>query len=100
MDYKEYEEMVETIKLLQSQLEEYKKGDNVVLVDERYDYRPNKFNWLAHRIPKITGNTEKAKLMLQNEFNNLYNEFKNVQDSLRELQEQKSDENNKSWWRS
>ena len=100
MDYKEYEEMVETIKLLQSQLEEYKKGDNVVLVDERYDYRPNKFNWLVHRIPKIIGNTEKAKIMLQEEFNNLHDEFKIVQDSLRELQEQQSDKKSKSWWQS
>lgn len=97
MDFNEYEKMVELIKTQQNQIEEFKKGDNIVVVDERYNYAPDRFNWSCGKVPKIVGNESKAKEMLQAEFNHLHDEMKSMQEKIYRLQKEQKLEK-KGWW--
>ena len=97
MEFKEYEKMVELIQTQQNQIEEFKKGSNIIVVDQRYNYAPNRFNWFCGKVPKIVGDESKAKEMLQTEFNYLHDEMKSMQVEMKMLQKEQKPEK-KRWW--
>jgi pyruvate/2-oxoacid:ferredoxin oxidoreductase beta subunit len=97
MPFEEYEKMVELIQTQQNQIDEFKKGGNIVIVDDRYDYAPNRFNWFCGRVPKVIGDETKAKEMLQTEFNHLHDDMKSMQEEIRRLQKEQKPQK-KRWW--
>ncbi len=44
MDYEEYKIMIQLIQVQKTQIEEFKQGENIVIVDKRYNYAPSKYD--------------------------------------------------------
>jgi hypothetical protein len=82
LDYSEYEEMVKIMKIQHDTIEELKKQSNIVLVDERYDYGIRNRDWYNGRIPKVVSDTNRAKEMMKNEFDQLFDELMKYYEEL------------------
>jgi hypothetical protein len=94
MNYAEYEEMINLIKTQQDAIEELKKQSNVILVDERHSHGPMGRFFYSSRIPKIVGNSDKAKQMLKEEFDLLYIQTRNLESRI---VERETNQNKKNW---
>lgn len=98
MDYLEYEEMIKLIKIQQNTIEEFKKQPNVVLVDERFNYGLRNRNWYSGKIPKVVSDTEQAKQMMKDEFDNLFQRTIILEDQICRQKAISSLKTNKWWW--
>lgn len=99
LDYTEYEDMIKLINEQQKAIEEFKKGETVVLVDERFGARNPRLHWYNGFVPKIIAGAELAKEYLQNEFDNLSKQFVQLNESYQELLNKVNKEpKRKSFW--
>jgi hypothetical protein len=101
MDYEEYETMLNLIKTQNEVIEKFKKGSNVVLIDNRFGGFDSRLASLGVFIPRIVATDDLlAKEYLQEEFKYLERRLedaeqriKSYKDHIKELTAPK-----KSWW--
>ena len=109
MDYDEYEGMVKLIKKQKEVIDEIKKSDRVVFIDNRKNGN-SFFNtpFFDGDIPEIIGNEELAKEFLQKEFNDLQEQLREASDKFYEYRENQRKEkfykeeqkpSKKPWWK-
>lgn len=104
--------MVDLIKEQKEKLKEFEKGSNVVVIDYRrsYVYREHEsdpFRLMKGEIPEITGDSEKAKEMLRDEFENLCDKVDKWKESVTRMYQYNPDSQEKNnrkeppkvkWW--
>jgi hypothetical protein len=97
MELTEFQQMEEMISAQQKTIEELKKNENIVLVDNRFNYTPEKTRWFSmYHIPKVVGNEQKAKEMMKQEFEELQGELEKYKNMVIKQEERIS--RRIRWW--
>lgn len=79
MSFKEYQEMVETIKKQKEALDKIKDGDGIILLDYRVGHRLNQFSC---RVPKIEKGEVEVSRLLGQDLNNMYETIRELEFEL------------------
>lgn len=90
LPYEEYQELIKTIDLQNKTIEELKKSDHIVLIDNRHEYMSYSYA-NTFGVPKIVVGEDRAKEYLKDEYDKLYK-------TMIELNEAKKRAESKDYW--
>lgn len=99
MSFKEYQEMVETIKKQKEALDKIKDGDGIILLDYRVGHRLNQFSC---RVPKIEKGEFEVSRLLGKDLIDMYETIRELEYKLNKCENalrNKVKKESKSFWK-